>query len=258
MATSTDVPKDARITQVACLAATKSEGRCRQPALSNKGYCHTHDGAGALPIKQFRLLLKAKVNDKWAKKLEDAGAWWVDRDDAAVRQRHAKHAQKHRRAFLRYRPTGDSGTSIFHWASTEDPKRTGQGVPWVSVEGLWDELSREGYALTDAHLFKRPRDSHVTVAVFEFTNDAPPVAVEFRKITDVAQELLEDAVWGAAHVWANPPWRLTEGQEAASDEQEVLIDTVNLVLRHPLDQNPLCRYQLYFMGGSWLAHEVQP
>lgn len=257
-------PRDATLTHMACQAETTAGCRCRNWAELNRVFCASHPESASHQMGMpFRLLLTARANDsRWAPAFERAGATWQDRNEEALAKRHAAHAQKNGRAFLRYqRRGGDSGVEVFAWTSQTGPADYGTGVPWVNVTHVWGELLAAGYEVTNVILYKRDPliDRKVSNVRFEFTLGATPLE-DFAAARDVAHEFFGEAVWGLAHPWSNPPWELDPQQipEVADAPERAVIDTLNLKFRNPLDQNPPSplRNELHFANGLWSIRQV--
>lgn len=212
--------------RMACCGRTETGARCRENAQEGKRTCSRHEGKPLMDPADI-VLLKVRVNRNWAEKLERAGLVYKDRNDAFLDEKHAAHAEKHRRRADAIRDKPDSGTPVF---GKEGTKQT-------MVDQMERELNRSGYQLTDVHLYRKEGDNPaMATVVMGFCKDPTKFQMD-SCLRGILTNLIGEATYEAVHVWSNPP-----------SQSGLRVDTINCVHRQP-DVRP--EHHLVFDGGFW-------
>lgn len=211
--------------RMACRAGsgTTDGGRCRH-MVTGAGNCAQHQGNPVARAPDV-VLFKCRLNGNATRYLERIGVPWQQRDDRRLDAQHRQHAEGVGRSAVAYRQKPDSGVPVFD--------RDGAGS--VTVDTLWSELERSGYAPVAAHLYQKDGDRH-GMAQLSVTFACEGDRLD-STVATACLEKLTVACWEHAHIWANPP----------QDDGHV-VHTVNLAHRQP-DATP--KYRVAFDNGNW-------
>jgi hypothetical protein len=213
----------------ACAAETDGHGRCRNNSVEGDptNFCTHHANMRDSGQKvrfaptPTKVLVKANVNPKWAKKLTELGVPVKHPDFEKLDQKHAEDAETHGRKANAIRDIADSGVPVFGKSGISD----------ISVAQLVVELAMLGFMATDCHIFQRRDQGVMNVLVVTFEKKV----TEF-VLSDEIEQLFAKSRWGFIHVWDNPP-----------KKDGTVLHTINL--SHRSDEK--AEQELRFSGGLY-------
>jgi len=219
----------------ACIAETKKGARCRRWAVNGNSFCSQHAKVKSVKIASPPdiILLKIRINKKWAKRFLEAGVSHTETTPQEEKERnYLLQAKKLRRSPSRYGKCISSGVSVF---GTE-------GLSKVWILSALIELLKKGYEITNLHI----EDANITLQKnSSVLNIMHNLVINMEKgekkicWEEEMSKLLGDFLpvcWGFVHVWANP---VRNGK---------VIHSLNIAHREP-DIPPKLR--LKFSNGLW-------